>query len=100
MLVITEGVRMNYFFFDGFTFKTDTIKWRQIKNAISDNLLLQDTAAAREACLDCADYILAYKLKVGRSSNTNRSSFTLFEQFLKDSLVSPINLLKHPLLHK
>jgi hypothetical protein len=87
-------------FFDGFTFKMDTIKWNQLKEQVNNYLLIQDSSSRNEVCADCTHYILAHHNKVGLASNLNRSYFSAFELYLKDSVINQLINLKKPQLHR
>jgi len=87
-------------FFEGYSFKIDSIQWNSIINATSRILKEKDARVSNEACLDCPSYILAYGSIVRNSSDGDRSLFAGFSQYLKDSLLNQFIRKRQPVLHK
>lgn len=87
-------------FFEGFTFRIDTIKWQAIKRKLTFNLLQQDSSLAIKSCTDCPKFLLAYNYKTVHSDYKNRKNLEEFAKFLKDSCLNLFLAQRHPILHK
>lgn len=87
-------------FFEGYSFKIDSIHWERIVKAAKNIFTKGREASKTEVCLDCPYYLLAFDSKVTDSYEKDRLIFKAYAQFLKDSLLNQYVEKRHPILHK
>ena len=88
-------------FFEGYSFKIDSIKWMHILNRAKSNLLSnKDTVSKDQVCLDCPFYFILHDSKILSSSNNNRILFQTYERYLKDSLLNHFIVQREPKMYK
>ena len=75
-------------FFEGYSFRLDSLEWREIVNQARGNLLTHENRLIKnEGCADCPFYFLAHDFKVIKSDVENRSLFGSYSRYLKDFLL-------------
>lgn len=76
-------------YFDGFSFKVDSLAWDKIVTG-SEELLANPNHEREVDCLDCGEYVLAYDSKKTRSNFDAMKSFESYEKDLKKILLYDI----------
>jgi len=74
-------------FFDGYSFKVNSVEWRNMIDNANQILSRENVSIKNEACADCPFYFIAHNFKAIKSDSENRSLFVLYSKYLNDSLI-------------
>lgn len=87
-------------FFEGYSFRIDTIRWMNIIGKANELLKGKDRWKSNKSCFDCPLFFLAYDLKTTISYGQDQALFEEFAQYLKDSLLCHYINKRQPVLHR
>lgn len=86
-------------FFDGLSFKLDTMQWKMIKQKTNHLISTLPDTISSSPCFDCPSYSVIFNNKKRNTGNSNqRNSFKEYDAFIRDSLLNYFYTKKKPRL--
>jgi|CXWL01.1.fsa_nt_gi hypothetical protein len=75
-------------FFDGLSFKLDSMQWKMIKQKTNDLISSLPDTVSSSPCFDCPSYSVMFDNKKRNTGNNDkRNSFKEYDIFIRDSLL-------------
>jgi hypothetical protein len=87
-------------FFEGYSFKIDSVIWDQIKIAAQKLTTIKPTASKAGGCADCGFCSIYYDYNFKLSDRASRPQYDSFTKFLRDSLLYQVINKRKPIRNK
>jgi len=79
----------NLYFYNGFSFKFDSVSWNQILNE-TKAMISQPNHDIDMSCVDCESYVLVHNKQYTLKASQTSGQFKKFSKLLKTTLIKPI----------